>query len=91
MEIWKVRLDSRYFNPRTREGCDQKILEVGADSIISIHAPAKGATEYENNNAKTTEISIHAPAKGATNAKSGNRGVILISIHAPAKGATSGH
>ena len=59
---------------------------------ISIHAPAKGATEHPSkprNNQVT--ISIHAPAKGAT----GGQSFILvrqqISIHAPAKGATFGH
>jgi len=34
-----------YFNPRTREGCDEDGLEVTFhDSFISIHAPVKGAT-----------------------------------------------
>ena len=35
----------RYFNPRTREGCDE--ADIGLDLIgcqISIHAPVKGAT-----------------------------------------------
>ena len=36
-----------YFNPRTREGCDQKISpEELANAIISIHAPVKGATFF---------------------------------------------
>ena len=33
-----------YFNPRTREGCDEKFVKSSKDIMISIHAPAKGAT-----------------------------------------------
>ena len=33
---------------------------------ISIHAPAKGATEKAIDELKAGHISIHAPAKGAT-------------------------
>ena len=35
-------------------------------AIISIHAPAKGATYSAEEAIKVIEISIHAPAKGAT-------------------------
>ena len=35
----------RYFNPRTREGCDVQIGHTEhSQSTISIHAPVKGAT-----------------------------------------------
>ncbi len=37
-----------YFNPRTRKGCDQKRKRSLTDEIISIHAPAKGATKWYN-------------------------------------------
>ena len=37
--------DDSYFNPRTREGCDQlDERDQGAIYGISIHAPVKGAT-----------------------------------------------
>ncbi len=36
----------RYFNPRTREGCDYGDVHEGHDMIISIHAPVKGATGH---------------------------------------------
>ena len=36
------------------------------DGAISIHAPAKGATEFDEYTGKEDKISIHAPAKGAT-------------------------
>ena len=37
---------------------------------ISIHAPARGATDFANGTATITNISIHAPARGATQEKS---------------------
>ena len=37
--------------------------------IISIHAPAKGATALNDNWDKLDNISIHAPAKGATSGR----------------------
>ena len=34
-----------YFNPRTREGCDEHIIDIDPECPeISIHAPVKGAT-----------------------------------------------
>ena len=32
------------FNPRTREGCDVALMMRDFDELISIHAPARGAT-----------------------------------------------
>ena len=55
---------------------------------ISIHAPAKGATQEENTGGESIAISIHAPAKGATNRNYSKALGHDISIHAPAKGAT---
>ena len=56
--------------------------------IISIHAPAKGATQIIWNYWKIYSISIHAPAKGATFLFRYRALGDAISIHAPAKGAT---
>ena len=61
-----VRYIKKYFNPRSREGSDcttQSLLHI---QIISIHAPAKGATILSKLDEKDLDISIHAPAKGAT-------------------------
>ena len=56
-----------YFNPRSREGSDNPAASMhGGKNKISIHAPAKGATDVSNASARLTKISIHAPAKGAT-------------------------
>ena len=55
---------------------------------ISIHAPAKGATELSGHISCLQTISIHAPAKGATELSGHISCLQTISIHAPAKGAT---
>ena len=57
---------SRYFNPRSREGSDIFDQPHIAWFAISIHAPAKGATELTESMFSDSCISIHAPAKGAT-------------------------
>ncbi|MFR5641348.1 MAG: hypothetical protein ACLUDF_10220, partial [Butyricicoccus sp.] len=53
-------------NPRSREGSDIRAKDGSDTSRISIHAPAKGATETFEAIAPVITISIHAPAKGAT-------------------------
>ena len=37
-----------YFNPRTREGCDESLSTGRCAVPISIHAPARGATKFQN-------------------------------------------
>ena len=54
------------FNPRSREGSDLLIDLPSKITVISIHAPAKGATLIGVKTHLFTGISIHAPAKGAT-------------------------
>ena len=54
------------FNPRSREGSDSIALCPFMVGVISIHAPAKGATIHPNKDMIDIVISIHAPAKGAT-------------------------
>ena len=58
-----------YFNPRSREGSDEQSFPNLTELLtISIHAPAKGATNLPARLCAVKEISIHAPAKGATGA-----------------------
>ena len=54
------------FNPRSREGSDLITNIQSPGNIISIHAPAKGATQSIRQWKANIPISIHAPAKGAT-------------------------
>ena len=56
----------KHFNPRTREGCDLEQNKAVQSLLISIHAPAKGATRKHRIKGRAKDISIHAPAKGAT-------------------------
>ena len=56
----------RSFNPRAREGRDRKRFRHREFSMVSIHAPARGATGARKGKVKMTEVSIHAPARGAT-------------------------
>ena len=57
--------------------------------LISIHAPARGATSLDDSTQKGDGISIHAPARGATTECRQRKFSTIISIHAPARGATS--
>ena len=59
------------------------------DCTVSIHAPARGATEFLKRKRLEDEVSIHAPARGATRCHNQRQRVQLpVSIHAPARGAT---
>ena len=59
---------------------------------VSIHAPARGATDLTSaiDKAATWIVSIHAPARGATRFKVDivQPHILMVSIHAPARGAT---
>ena len=76
------------FNPRSREGSDLKATNIEILGIISIRAPARGATIRENCSEFEIHISIRAPARGATIFT--GLGIVsdVISIRAPARGAT---
>ena len=76
------------FNPRAREGRDQRRRRVGWLFLVSIHAPARGATTTAAFAAESINVSIHAPARGATYIKIERLYRIYVSIHAPARGAT---
>ena len=77
------------FNPRTREGCDSQAGLLCTLSDISIHAPARGATNttpaylmgWEDFNPRTRE--------GCDCDKDFMVILLVISIHAPARGATA--
>ena len=60
------RRGHRSFNPRAREGRDNKYSECHAMTPVSIHAPARGATKNGLKFWLVFLVSIHAPARGAT-------------------------
>ena len=77
------------FNPRTRTGCDSpKLCVMFASYTVSIHAPARGATQLQHALSLLIRVSIHAPARGATYIIRAQLHLFDVSIHAPARGAT---
>jgi len=56
--------------------------------VVSIHAPAWGATEDHRQDPEFFKVSIHAPAWGATRGGEYRIRRERVSIHAPAWGAT---
>jgi len=56
--------------------------------LVSIHAPARGATLILTLLGEHSIVSIHAPARGATQRRQGTDYPSSVSIHAPARGAT---
>ena len=78
----------QHFNPRTRTGCDCQEPCRNRMRCISIHAPARGATDRPIPFRSGIGISIHAPARGATVFFNCLFLRKKISIHAPARGAT---
>ena len=61
------------FNPRTHTGCDFNKTIVLQNSIVSIHAPTRGATRPKGSDLMLRGVSIHAPTRGATSGKSERR------------------
>jgi len=55
------------FNPRAREGRDRTWHRQFEGCRVSIHAPARGATDKGHIISYWIIVSIHAPARGATN------------------------
>jgi len=76
------------FNPRARAGRDVESRTARISQLISIHAPARGATYILYCLHDSIHISIHAPARGATRRSFCCHRIKFISIHAPARGAT---
>ena len=54
------------FNPRARAGRDAARGGRPSSTLVSIHAPARGATTCPPAKSLRNEVSIHAPARGAT-------------------------
>ena len=80
----------QYFNSRPCERGDVHKYGKAIVQRISIHAPARGATDDRKGCCIADTISIHAPARGATEMEESQRMLERISIHAPARGATWG-
>ena len=76
------------FNPRSREGSDFIRAIVASFTLISIHAPAKGATQELRPEARLLQFQSTLPRRERPFSAVATKGGCAISIHAPAKGAT---
>ena len=65
------------------------MMSMVSTSIVSIHAPAWGATRVIVAGLRAPDVSIHAPAWGATQVAHARPLLLEVSIHAPAWGATA--
>ena len=87
---WLVRQRplSRFQSTRPRGARQRHVGDAGSLDVVSIHAPAWGATRLQRRRSALRDVSIHAPAWGATtiSTPASRRGT--VSIHAPAWGAT---
>ena len=78
-----------YFNPRSREGSDNTRAKHTRKELISIHAPAKGATRMIMCVSIVVEFQSTLPRRERRGKFLSFDGCGYISIHAPAKGATT--
>ena len=86
--VSRTSIWDKSFNPRARMGRDPHQPRIAAVIIVSIHAPAWGATAVAKEAGWPTIVSIHAPAWGATVVIACIISMSSVSIHAPAWGAT---
>ena len=80
------------FNPRPRAGSDLNICRQAERGGVSIHAPAREATQRRPGAVRLQcAVSIHAPAREATSPERRLLYILGVSIHAPAREATCRH
>ena len=76
------------FNPRPRAGGDADVDAMGELFVVSIHAPARGATPFPCSEHSDTEFQSTPPRGGQPPTDPRRRRTFPVSIHAPARGAT---
>ena len=76
------------FNPRARTGRDLERQIAIARHIVSIHAPARGATATKGSGMCCMRFQSTRPHGARLTSSSARRAVQHVSIHAPARGAT---
>ena len=76
------------FNPRAREGRDQIVTLLHYHPIVSIHAPARGATFFEHVFKQFDESFNPRAREGRDGDIPDTVKIKIVSIHAPARGAT---
>ena len=76
------------FNPRTRTGCDQRMLPIAINELSFNPRTRTGCDLMLPDSVLDMYVSIHAPARGATITLPPVKLDKSVSIHAPARGAT---
>ena len=77
------------FNPRSREGSDMFYQAITDHFLVSIHAPAKGATPSMEYSRLMLMFQSTLPRRERRTQRRRSSGLRTVSIHAPAKGATA--
>ena len=80
----ELRFQSTHPRGVRRKPTVKKVVPI----LVSIHAPAWGATPDGSGTGHGHAVSIHAPAWGATRRTRRPKRPLMVSIHAPAWGAT---
>ena len=80
--------DSRFQFTPLREGRRERDSEICYTLRISIHAPPRGATDYDELNIECEVFQFTPLREGRHNHRRRKRDVHGISIHAPPRGAT---
>jgi len=78
------------FNPRPHAGGDAIHIVCPTESIVSIHAPTRGATRDARENNAEQNVSIHAPTRGATSNSSEQMGLMSFQSTPPRGGRRPG-
>ena len=79
----------RHFNPRSGERSDTTLVYTTNDTLISIHAPANGATvQVRHYRHLPTDFNPRSGERSDNNCANNSHLGNKISIHAPANGAT---
>ena len=90
--MWSGTARRFNFNPRSREGSDkERLVESEAEANISIHAPAKGATQLRHLFFGILVFQSTLPRRERHAQALRVPSLYPISIHAPAKGATEAY
>ena len=77
------------FNPRSREGSDCCVCHCLPHHLVSIHAPARGATTLWKMRINDSKFQSTLPRGERLFRISIVSFIFFVSIHAPARGATS--
>ena len=82
--------EGKSFNPRTRVGCDHASCSSNPQLLVSIHAPAWGATWRRDPVRRGSPVFQSTHPRGVRHLGGGKQTIqFSVSIHAPAWGATA--